>query len=75
MTAVIPKVSKLSGLVYRVLGCNPSHMTLQGTNTYILGSGAERILIDAGEANKPEYCQILSSVLREQSCCIRVSAW
>ena len=75
MTAVIPSMSKLSGLVYRVLGCNPGHMTLQGTNTYILGSGAERILIDTGELNKPQYCQNLDSVLRDESCSIKVRAW
>lgn len=72
MTSVIPKISKLSGLVHRVLGCNPGHMTLQGTNTYLVGSGARRLLIDAGEADKPEYCINLRSVLAEEQCTIKV---
>jgi glyoxylase-like metal-dependent hydrolase (beta-lactamase superfamily II) len=40
--------------------------TLQGTNTYLLGHGQRRLLIDTGQGEK-QWLETLSAVLRQQS--------
>ncbi|XP_074096053.1 beta-lactamase-like protein 2 homolog [Cotesia typhae] len=65
--SALPLVSKFPSHVIRILGCNPGVMTLQGTNTYLLGTGQRRILIDSGdEETAPEYTKLLKNVLEEE---------
>ncbi|KAF9453657.1 lactamase [Macrolepiota fuliginosa MF-IS2] len=62
----LPSISRISDNVVRVLGQNPGKFTLQGTNTYILGTQAPYILLDTSEG-KPDYIPVLDQALSSQT--------
>lgn len=66
MGPTIPAVTKLTNSVIRILGCNPGPMTLQGTNTYLIGTGKNRILVDTGDKNIQDYQNHLAQVVKQE---------
>ncbi|KAM3415773.1 hypothetical protein BST61_g9284 [Cercospora zeina] len=63
--AQILPIQQLSPRILRILGQNPGKFTLQGTNTFIVGTGTFRILIDTS-GGEPEYAVLLASALAER---------
>ncbi|KAI0469990.1 putative metallo-beta-lactamase domain protein [Xylariaceae sp. FL0804] len=55
-------VEQISPRVIRVLGQNPGKFTLQGTNTYIVGTGTERLIIDTAQGI-PDWADLISTTL------------
>jgi len=60
----MPDIACWSGRVSVVLGQNPGPFTGPGTNTYLIGTGAERLLLDTGQG-RTEYVPLLERALRE----------
>lgn len=61
----LPEVTRLSPAVIRILGGNPGKFTLQGTNTYLVGTGPQRLLIDSG-AGERSWISALQRTLTEE---------
>lgn len=63
----LPAISRLTPRVWRILGLNPGPYTLQGTNTYLVGTGASRLLIDTG-AGVRGYVENVVECMRQSGC-------
>jgi len=63
----LPDIDTLSPRVAVVLGQNPSLFTGPGTNTYVVGTGPKRILLDTGSGHD-EYMPILEEALARVGC-------
>jgi endoribonuclease LACTB2 len=62
----LPEIDRWSPLVTVVLGLNPGPFTGPGTNTYIIGSGDLRLLLDTGQGIAG-YPSLLERGLREHA--------
>ncbi|KAK6222854.1 hypothetical protein LQW54_000663 [Pestalotiopsis sp. IQ-011] len=60
----LPDVEQVSPRVIRVLGQNPGKFTLQGTNTFIVGTGFHRAIVDTGQG-VPEWKDLIASTLKK----------
>lgn len=60
----LPDVAVWSERVVVALGQNPGAFTGPGTNTYLVGTGRERILLDTGDG-RPEYLPVLARALEQ----------
>lgn len=60
----MPDIDRWSERVIDVLGQNPGPFTGPGTNTYIVGTGARRLLLDAGQG-VDEHVDLLARALDE----------
>jgi glyoxylase-like metal-dependent hydrolase (beta-lactamase superfamily II) len=63
----MPDFARWSDRVVVALGQNPSIFTGPGTNTYLIGTGPERILLDTG-GGEPEYLAVLERAMAETGC-------
>jgi endoribonuclease LACTB2 len=63
----MPDVDVWSERVTVALGQNPSAFTGPGTNTYLIGTGAERILLDPGQG-VPGYLPVLERAMQRAGC-------
>jgi glyoxylase-like metal-dependent hydrolase (beta-lactamase superfamily II) len=63
----LPDIDRWSERVVVALGQNPGVFTGPGTNTYLIGTGKRRILLDTG-GGEPEYMDVLRRAVEEAGC-------
>ena len=63
----MPESDVWSPRVTTALGMNPGIFTGPGTNTYLVGSGPRRILLDTGQG-VPAYIEVLERALKRAGC-------
>jgi ribonuclease/clavin/mitogillin len=63
----LPDIDILSPRVAVALGQNPSQFTGPGTNTYLVGTGAKRFLLDTGSGHD-EYMPVLEEAIARAGC-------
>ncbi|EME79057.1 uncharacterized protein MYCFIDRAFT_190111 [Pseudocercospora fijiensis CIRAD86] len=61
----IPAVEQLTPRVLRVLGQNAGKFTLQGTNTFIVGKGRDRIIVDTS-GGEEEWIELIQETLLDR---------
>jgi len=62
-----PQVIRWSERVSSVLGLNPNIFTGPGTNTFLIGSGRKRLLLDTGQ-NSAGYIDLLERAVEAENC-------
>ena len=68
----LPDVDVWSDRVIVALGQNPSLFTGPGTNTYLVGTGRERLLVDTGDGREA-YLPVLDNGFAALSVTVTVS--
>ncbi len=63
----LPPVDRWSDRVVVALGMNPSIFTGPGTNTYLIGTGPRRILLDTGQG-LADYLPVIERAVDEAGC-------
>jgi len=63
----LPDVDIWSERVAVAVGRNPSAFTGPGTNTFLIGTGPRRILLDTGDG-RPEYLPVLEQAMTRSGC-------
>jgi glyoxylase-like metal-dependent hydrolase (beta-lactamase superfamily II) len=70
----MPRTADLEPLVTRVLAPNPSPMTLDGTNTYLVGApgSGQAVLVDPGPDDAAHLAAVEAALAARQARCVAV---